>query len=411
MNLTGTHERESEENAPEAANSSRASQYHVEASLLSGRALLVTDKRNVAVDVFRGVLMIAMLFVDVCGDYVPVLSHAKWEGLHLADFVMPGFLFIAGSSLNLALSRDARRMVQGGNRWLGRCLRMILLGIALQGPWIPVFTRGKDSLGLDLEQFRIMGILQRVGLCLLILRLIVTHIESVKSQIAVVLSLLALHSIISALNLAPGCSGETPYSVECNVQSYIDRVVMGRAHLYDSEAGCDPEGLLGTVACVFTMFCGFLVYHPVASKSKVRLALGSSLILCGILLNLIGFPFIKAIWTLSFNLCTTGACTVLIAILDRLPPRIIENSQIRKLGTNAIVFFVLSDCGGGASSIINSFWVSRQGQKITIVTWLMNDVLYVPHYPFMILVYALVQLSLLMMLTDSLYKNRLFFKV
>jgi hypothetical protein len=41
----------------------------------------------------------------------------------------------------------------------------------------------------------------------------------------------------------------------------------------------------------------------------------------------------------------------------------------------------------------------------------MNDVLYVPHYPFMILVYALVQLSLLMMLTDSLYKNKLFFKV
>ena len=43
-----------------------------------------------------------MMFVDYGGPIFPIIAHAPWDGLHLADFVMPFFLFIAGVSLAIA---------------------------------------------------------------------------------------------------------------------------------------------------------------------------------------------------------------------------------------------------------------------------------------------------------------------
>lgn len=40
-----------------------------------------------------------MVLVDYAGSSLPVIAHAPWNGLHLADFVMPMFLFTAGVSL------------------------------------------------------------------------------------------------------------------------------------------------------------------------------------------------------------------------------------------------------------------------------------------------------------------------
>jgi len=42
-----------------------------------------------------------MILVDYGGSIFPIIAHAPWNGFHLADFVMPFFLFIAGISLAL----------------------------------------------------------------------------------------------------------------------------------------------------------------------------------------------------------------------------------------------------------------------------------------------------------------------
>ena len=38
-----------------------------------------------------------MLIVDTLGDLYPSIGHAPWDGLHLADLVMPYFLLISGN--------------------------------------------------------------------------------------------------------------------------------------------------------------------------------------------------------------------------------------------------------------------------------------------------------------------------
>lgn len=43
-----------------------------------------------------------MIFVDYAGSALPFVAHAPWNGVHLADFVMPFFLFIAGISISIA---------------------------------------------------------------------------------------------------------------------------------------------------------------------------------------------------------------------------------------------------------------------------------------------------------------------
>lgn len=40
-----------------------------------------------------------MMLVDYAGSIFPIIAHAPWNGIHLADFVMPFFLFVAGVSV------------------------------------------------------------------------------------------------------------------------------------------------------------------------------------------------------------------------------------------------------------------------------------------------------------------------
>lgn len=42
-----------------------------------------------------------MILVDDAGGVLPAINHSPWNGVTLADFVMPFFLFIVGVSLGL----------------------------------------------------------------------------------------------------------------------------------------------------------------------------------------------------------------------------------------------------------------------------------------------------------------------
>ena len=47
-------------------------------------------------------LLQLMIIVDDAGGFLPALNHSPWDGVTIADFVMPFFLFIVGVSLTLA---------------------------------------------------------------------------------------------------------------------------------------------------------------------------------------------------------------------------------------------------------------------------------------------------------------------
>lgn len=59
-----------------------------------------------------------MILVDDVGGILPAINHSPWNGVTLADFVMPFFLFMVGVSLALTykvhlqiLSRHFRNVI------------------------------------------------------------------------------------------------------------------------------------------------------------------------------------------------------------------------------------------------------------------------------------------------------------
>ena len=105
--------------------------------------------RNVAVDAYRGLVMLLMMgevleFARVArsfpGNYIWQLlaynqSHVEWVGMSLHDTIQPGFTFLAGVSLPYSL----RRRRQKGESFphmlfhtMWRSLVLIVLGIFLR---------------------------------------------------------------------------------------------------------------------------------------------------------------------------------------------------------------------------------------------------------------------------------------
>ncbi len=51
-------------------------------------------ERIQSIDVFRGFTVALMIFVDNVGEAFPAIHHTPWDGIRLADFVMPFFDFL-----------------------------------------------------------------------------------------------------------------------------------------------------------------------------------------------------------------------------------------------------------------------------------------------------------------------------
>ena len=111
--------------------------------------------------------MLLMVFVDEIGAAYPQLNHSPWDSVTLADYVMPWFLFMVGTSLSISLKKfKLGRRVEGTKSVVTRALKLFGLGLLLQGGdpgWI-----GGYAYGYNLATLRFMGILQRIAFAYLI---------------------------------------------------------------------------------------------------------------------------------------------------------------------------------------------------------------------------------------------------
>jgi heparan-alpha-glucosaminide N-acetyltransferase len=124
-----------------------------------------SSQRLLSLDVFRGLTVALMILVDDAGGLIPALNHSPWNGLTIADFVMPFFLFIVGVALAFTYKKPSCK-VDATRKAILRALKLLALGIFLQGGYV---HRVNDlSFGVDLKQIRWMGILQRIAVAYLI---------------------------------------------------------------------------------------------------------------------------------------------------------------------------------------------------------------------------------------------------
>ncbi|CAN1134526.1 Heparan-alpha-glucosaminide N-acetyltransferase [Linum perenne] len=231
-------------------------------------------KRLASLDAFRGLCVFLMMVVDYGGSVFPIIAHSPWNGLHLADFVMPFFLFVVGVSIALVYKK-APNKTEATWKAAGRAVKLFLLGILLQGG----FLHGLNSLtyGVDMEKIRLLGILQ------------------------------------------VNCSVRGNVGPACNSAGMIDRYVLGINHLYakpvyknlkeckmsrdksvpdDAPSWChapfDPEGLISSITAAVTCLIGLQFGHVLAHlqdhKGRLENWCGFSvfLLVLGLFLALIG---------------------------------------------------------------------------------------------------------------------------
>jgi predicted acyltransferase len=103
----------------------------------TGIAGQTTSTRVISIDIFRGITMAVMIFVN---DLASVRGLSKWtyhmpanvDAMTYVDMVYPAFLFIVGMSLPLAVRQRLRRNPSVGGLWLHVILRsMALLALGL----------------------------------------------------------------------------------------------------------------------------------------------------------------------------------------------------------------------------------------------------------------------------------------
>ncbi|MFT4788797.1 MAG: putative acyltransferase, partial [Paraglaciecola sp.] len=120
--------------------------------------------RLLALDVFRGMTITAMILVNNPGSWQHIyspLAHAKWHGWTLTDLIFPFFIFIVGVSISLSGQRQKEQGLSHGNiirHALLRMFKLLLLGCFLALFYYNFSAADYDWFTQRLMQMRFMGV-------------------------------------------------------------------------------------------------------------------------------------------------------------------------------------------------------------------------------------------------------------
>jgi predicted acyltransferase len=364
-----------------------------------------------SLDVFRGLTIAAMVIVNNPGDwghiYAP-LEHAEWNGWTPTDLIFPFFVFILGVSLTLS-----RRGLQSVPGIFKRAFVIFACGFLLA-----YYVR------FDLTRVRIPGVLARLAVCSLFASLIYRQVlkvaEEARLQVALGIAAVLLLTYWALLMFVPvpgGVAGDL--TAGHDLGAWIDRTVIGTAHLWSSSKTWDPEGLLSTLPAIATALTGIaagLVLNGKRSqveKTAIFIVAGGASVMAGLVWDQ-RFPINKSLWTSSYVLFTSGLATIALAacywIIDVHGRRRFLHPLV-VMGMNPLTLFVLS-----GFLVKTLLWIkvgAATGKPVALYNWIYT------HWflPFGLggpkntsLTFALVMLAVLYVPLEIMYRKRIFLR-
>lgn len=304
-------------------------------------------ERLLALDVFRGATVAAMLLVNnpgAWGAIHPPLEHAVWHGWTPTDLIFPFFLFIVGVTTHLSLSArrargDAERAIV--RQILRRGGLIVLFGLLLNAfPYYPLERW---------EHLRFSGVLQRIG-AVYVAAALLTRRGSLRSQVGVLAALLFGYWFLMTLVPVPGgilgaLALDRP---DATLAAWLDRLVLGADHIWQGSRTWDPEGPLSTVPAIGTAMLGVFAGRWITAERplEARIAglsvVGGMAMAAGLMWGW-SFPINKNLWTSSYVLFTGGmAVAVLAACLWVIDARGLRGwaRPFAVYGTNPMIAFV-----------------------------------------------------------------------
>jgi predicted acyltransferase len=360
--------------------------------------LAPTRERLLSLDVFRGLTVAGMLLVNDPGSWgsiYPPLEHAPWNGWTPTDLVFPFFLFIAGITTYLSLSaRRARGDDEHAIRAqiIRRGALIFLFGFLVNG--FPYFTWGDvagvadptllQRIGDRLLHWRIMGVLQRIGIAYMVAALL-TQRTTLRQQAAIIATLLLGYWVVMTVLPVPGEGTIGALLLDDptrTMAAWTDRLVLDWSrwglgnHIWVSGVTWDPEGVLSTIPAICTAMLGNMAGRWIGERRPLteRLAgmwgVGSIAMMVGLMWHWV-FPINKSLWTSSYVIFTAGLAALSLATIMW----IVDFQKVRGwtrffviYGMNPMIAFIGS--GVMARLIYSIIKVSSNGRRIPLQAWL-----------------------------------------
>ncbi len=363
-----------------------------------------------------------MVLVNNPGDWAHIytpLRHAAWNGWTFTDWIFPFFLFIVGVSLTLSTSRSLNARAEKQTVLLQlwrRSLVIILIGLTLN--FIPSFS---------LEALRYPGVLQRIGLCIVIAAPIVLWCRA-RGQLAWAVALMAVYAALMLLVPVPDATGVTNTALlepGRDVGAYIDRKLMS-GHLWAQAKTWDPEGLLSTLPAVSSLLFGALTGQWLqspqlpAAKTAWMMVAGLVALWIGVILDATLTPINKSLWTPSYAVFMTGWALLLFAVcywlIDACDSANVRARATRLFkpfeiyGVNALFIFAFS---GLIAKLLGYFQVQADtGAMVSLKAWLFAVLSQLPLAPVNVsLLFAVLFNGLMLLVAWALWRNKIFIKV
>ncbi|RZF36528.1 hypothetical protein LSTR_LSTR008863 [Laodelphax striatellus] len=253
---------------------------------------LIPDTRRVqrtrilSLDTFRGIAIVLMIFCNYGGGQYSIFKHSSWNGLTVADVIFPWFAWIMGVGIVLSVRsqlRSGRHRSQIIGKAVIRMFKLVLLG---------VFDSNINR--NNYKELRYPGVLQRLGVSYFLVTflevtlmkrqpnfqygrwVVIQDILDSWAQWVVVILITLSHTAITFYLPVPGCPTgylgpgglhdlSSHFNCTGGASGHIDRLVFGYNHIYQhptsrrvyhSTIPYDPEGLLGVLTTVLTVYLG-----------------------------------------------------------------------------------------------------------------------------------------------------------
>lgn len=238
---------------------------------------------------------------------VPQMHHADFgKGFHFLDLIFPLFMFISGVAIPFAVSAKAEAGAKKSGllkKIVKRAAILVILGIIYNG-----------ALANGFKEPRLASVLGQIGLGYLFAASIVLYTKTMKARILWVIGILSGIAILQLLIPIPGYGAGNFDKIQ-GINGFIDVLLLPGREIHDA----DPEGILCIISAISVTLMGALAgsvlrYGAATPRKAAILAVsGASLITIALLLSPV-YPIIKYIWTVPFNLLTTGISFLLLAI-------------------------------------------------------------------------------------------------
>ena len=282
----------------------------------------MNNQRIISIDFLRGLTIALMIVVNNPGNWGALFtpfSHAHWDGATSTDLIFPFFLFIVGASITFSMltkKADTSNHNSLMLKIIKRGLIIFLLGFFKDN--FPYMISGDEGfIFKPLDTWRIMGVLQRIGIVYLFAGLIFIK-TNWKSQIGVLITILLGYWILLNLEIEGAYTLELGQYAGGNIVTYFDNLVLGDNHMWRQVnveekilLGWEPEGLLSTIPAIGTCLLGVLAGQWIKGESSLLekisglFVVGGVLTVIALLWNLV-MPFNKGLWTSSYVLYAGG---------------------------------------------------------------------------------------------------------